>query len=236
LIANLDDPSALERLSAEIRAWDPAFDLLRPPADALLYEPDGTLYALALGSPMTAEFNHRIRELRPGDLLVVPRSLPVAIEPTVDLLGIRFEGEPPDHFRERFIQVWGYDHLPAADPSAPVAEPDLRFPVHRSIMVVAGEPTPLPGSTACDRRLVIVLEGRVAVEADADGRSSVELGPRDVLSTDGAAALVARGSGLVVVIRIEPEIVFEGRRAAGRRDGSRPTPEYLPRPPQSSGP
>ena len=115
LIANLDDVSTLEGLSAEIRAWDPAFDLVRPATDALLYEPDGTLYAVALQAPMTAEFNRRTRDVLPGDLLIVPRSVPVEIEPTVDLLGVRFEGDPPDHFRERFIQVWGYDHLPAVD-------------------------------------------------------------------------------------------------------------------------
>lgn len=235
LIANLDDASALERLSAEIRAWDPAFDLFRPAADALLYEPDGTLYAVALQAPMTAEFNHRTRALSPGDLLIVPRSVPVGIEPTVDLLGIRFEGEPPDHFRERFIQVWGYDHFPAADPGAPVAGTDLRFPVRRSITPVSETPTPLPGSTAYDRRLVIVLEGRTGVEAVDDERRSVDLGPRDVLLTDGAVALVARGSGLLVVLQIEPEILFDARRAAGRSTGTRPTTEYLPPSPQSSG-
>jgi len=235
LTANLDDASALERLSAEVRAWDPAFDLLRPPSDALLYEPDGTLYAVALHAPMTAEFNHRIRDLRPGDLLIVPRSVPVGVEPTVDLLGIRFEGEPPDHFRERFIQVWGYDHYPAADPNASVADADLRFPIRRSVTPVSETPVPLPGSTAYDRRLVIVLDGRISVGAGIDGRSSVDLGPRDVLLTDGEPALVAHGSGLLVMIQVEPEIVFEGRRAAGRSAGARPTPEYLPPSPQSSG-
>jgi hypothetical protein len=235
LIADLDDASALERLSSEVRAWDPAFDLVRPPSDALLYEPDGTLYALALQAPMTAEFNHRTRELQPGDLLIVPRSVPVGIEPTVDLLGIRFEGEPPDHFRERFIQVWGYDYFPAPESGAAAAEADLRFPVRRSIVTVAEGPATLAGSTGHDRRLVIVLEGRVAVEGVDDGRPSVELGPRDVLLTDGAVELAARGPGRLAILHLEPEIVFEARRAAGRRSGTGPTPEYLPPSPQPSG-
>lgn len=237
LTANLDDPSALEPLSAEIRAWDPAFDLYRPAPDSLLYEPDGTLYAIALQAPMTAEYNRRKRAVRPGDLLVVPRGLPVGIEPTVDLLGLRFEGEPPDHFRERFLQIWGYDHLPADDRRATLgdAEADLRFPLSCSVLPLSESSLPLPGWASHARRLLIALEGRIAVESVGDGRGAVALDPRDVLLTDGGTELIARGPGRLVLLQIESEIAFSARRAAGRRDGKQPTPEYLPPSPQSSG-
>jgi hypothetical protein len=235
LAANLDDPTAMERLSAEIRSWDPTFDLYRPASDALLYEPDGTLYAIALQAPMTAAYNRRERVLRPGDLLVVPQGLAVEIEPTVDLLGLRFEGQPPDHFRERFIQVWGYDYFPADESSEIVADDDLRFPLSYSVRRLSESTEPPPPSSPLARRLLIALEGRIVVDPAGGDRQAVELAPRDVLLTDGDD-WIARGPGRLALLRIEPAIVFNARRVAQSRTGKRPKPEYLPPPPQSSGP
>ncbi|MDR3623248.1 MAG: hypothetical protein P4L85_28095 [Paludisphaera borealis] len=235
LAANLDDPTALESLSAEIRAWDPAFDLYRPASDALLYEPDGTLYAIALQAPMTAEYNHRKREVRPGDLLIVPSGLPVGIEPAVDLLGLRFEGEPPDHFRERFLQVWGYEHLPAVEGGEIVADADLRFPLSYAVRWIEESTELPPGSSSLGRCLLIALEGTITIEAGDGDRATVELAPRDALLTDGGGDLVVRGPGRLAVLRVEPEIVFSARRAASRRAGTQATPEYLPPSPQPSG-
>ena len=121
-----------------VRGWEPCFAIERPPRNALLYELDGTLYAIALGAEMAITRNHRTRRLLLGDAIVVPQGLALEIEPEVDLLAIRCEGTPPDHFRERFIQVWGYDHFPAprqpADPSLGtfrevIPASDTRFPL-----------------------------------------------------------------------------------------------------------
>ncbi len=234
LAANLDDSLSLEPLSAEIRAWDPAFELYRPAADALLYEPDGTLYAIALGAPMTAEYLHRKREVRPGDLLIVPSGLAVGVEPAVDLLGLRFEGEPPDHFRERFIQVWGYELLPAEDDRETVADADLRFPLSYAVRRIDESSTPLRASSSLGRRLLIALEGRIAVEAAGGRRATVAMSPRDALLIGGDEDLTIRGPGRLAVLDVEPEIVFSARRAAGRRAGTQATPEYFPPSPQSS--
>jgi hypothetical protein len=229
-LANLDDESALARLSDGIREWDPGFELYRPRPDALLYEPDGTLFAVAL-SPMTAECHRRLREVRPGDLLVVPAGLAVGVEPTVDLLGLRFGGEPPDHFRERFIQVWGYDLLRAEDDCEVVAAADLRFPLSYSVRRLDESPSTLPSPSALGRRLLIALEGRFVVE----GRGPASLAPRDVLMVEGDDAPVVRGPGRLGVLDIEPDLLFAARRADARRAGTQPTPEHLPPSPQSSG-
>src|SRR3954454_12496454 len=113
VLAAIVDDAGLDRLSSWIGAWEPCFSLGRPPRDQILYEPDGTLFAVALGTTMTINLHHRERTIRPGDVLVVPPALALEVEPKVDLLAVRCAGIVPDHFRERFIQVWGYDHFPA---------------------------------------------------------------------------------------------------------------------------
>jgi hypothetical protein len=231
LAANLDDPSALARLSDAVREWDPTFELYRPSPDALLYEPDGTLFAVALTSPMTFECHRRKRSVRPGDLLVVPAGLAVGVEPVVDLLGLRFEGAPPDHFRERFIQVWGYDLLPAEDDREIVAAADLRFPLSYSVRRLDESSATLTPRSALGRTLLIVLEGRIVVE----GREAETLAPRDVLMAEGDEASIVRGPGRLAVLHVEPEILFSARRAEARRAGAPAVPEYLPPSPQSSG-
>ena len=113
LLADIDDPEQLDSLSAWVKDWDPCFTVLRPPREALLYEPDGTLYAFARSGPMTIKLWHRLRTLDLADAIVVPQGLALEIEPAVDLWAICCVGTPPDHFRERFIQVWGFDHVPS---------------------------------------------------------------------------------------------------------------------------
>jgi hypothetical protein len=230
IAANLDDPLDLARLSDAVREWDPIFELYRPQPDALLYEPDGTLFAVALTSPMTFECHHRKRSVRPGDLLVVPAGLAVGVEPIVDLLGLRFEGAPPDHFRERFIQVWGYDLLAAEDDREVVAAADLRFPLSYSVRRLDESSATLPPRSALGRTLLIALEGRMLVEG-----CEAALAPRDALLAVGDEALVVRGPGRLAVLHLEPEILFSSRRAEARRAGTPAAPEYLPPSPQSSG-
>ena len=113
LVADLSDAGAVQAMSDALRAWEPRLELYLPPRHARLFEPDGTLYAVALSGPMTVIAGRRRQEIARGDAIVVPRGLALDIEPEVDLLGVRYDGPPPDHFRERFIQVWGFEHLAA---------------------------------------------------------------------------------------------------------------------------
>ena len=113
LVADLSDAGAVQAMSDALRAWEPRLELYLPPRHARLFEPDGTLYAVALSGPMTVVAGRRRQEIARGDAIVVPQGLALDIEPEVDLLGVRYDGPPPDHFRERFIQVWGFEHLAA---------------------------------------------------------------------------------------------------------------------------
>ena len=123
LVADLSDAGAVQAMSDALRAWEPRLELYLPPRHARLFEPDGTLYAVALSGPMTVVAGRRRQEIARGDAIVVPQGLALDIEPEVDLLGVRYDGPPPDHFRERFIQVWGFEHL-AAQASAMYAQTD----------------------------------------------------------------------------------------------------------------
>lgn len=231
LTANLDDPPALARLSDAIREWDPTFELYRPQPDALLYEPDGTLFAVALTTEMTAEYNRRKREVRPGSLMIVPAGLAVGVEPVVDLLGLRFEGAPPDHFRERFIQVWGYDLLEAEDDREIVSAAELRFPFAYSVHRLDDSALELPGRSTLMRTLLVALEGAVVVES----RETSRLAPREAMLAVGDEDLVVHGPGRLAVLRIEPDFQFSARRADARRAGAPGRTEYLPPSPQPSG-
>jgi hypothetical protein len=112
-VLDRDDDAGLAALAACLRDWEPRLDLYRAPREARLFEPDGTLYAIALDDGMTITTERRALALGRGDALVVPQGLALDIEPAVDLLCIRHDGPPPDHFRERFIQIWGFEHAPS---------------------------------------------------------------------------------------------------------------------------
>src|SRR5579871_4270234 len=116
LVAECDEANTepFAQLAAAVSAWEPAFELVVPPRDARLFEPDGTLYAVAIGPTHTIRYNHRERVISSGDLIVVPCALALDVEPEVRMLGIRYVGPAPDHFRERFIQVWGFEHIPGS--------------------------------------------------------------------------------------------------------------------------
>src|SRR5262245_2897009 len=71
LLAMIDDEAQLSRISSWIGEWEPCLSLVRPPRHEILYEPDGTLYALALGAPMAIDLHHRERTIREDDVMVV---------------------------------------------------------------------------------------------------------------------------------------------------------------------
>ena len=112
---SVDDPEALGRLSQRLAEWEPRLLLHRPPTDSLIYVPDGTLYAINLAAGADYQSPRGVRHVALGDALVIPREVSVDAGPEVDLIGVIHDGPPPDHFRERFIQVFGYEHFPAAD-------------------------------------------------------------------------------------------------------------------------
>src|SRR5262249_31270641 len=147
LAAHFDDLTSLDRLSGAIRAWEPRFDLVAARDNPMIYEPDGLLYAAAVPPASTLVARHKVRAFRPGDLAIVPRAGATDAEGEgASYVAIRYDGEPPQHFRERFLQTWGYEHRspegrdgdPARDVTG-VDDPRFRVPFRR---VAIGPATP----------------------------------------------------------------------------------------------
>ena len=220
--------------------WEPCFSLHRPSRHEILYEPDGTLYAVALGTPMTISLHHRERAIRAGDIVVVPPALALEVEPEVDFLAVRWTGIVPDHFRERFIQVWGYDHFPAdlevsrapagqEDFRELIPEADLRFPCAVGLWQLAGsEQASAPRQTGYDLDLLLCREGPVRVSVEEIHRPH-ELDRGHLLGLGPELTYRASGAGQLVVIRLSAAAVFDARRTLDRhRRGGGISPESVP--------
>ena len=106
-------------------------------------------------------------------------------------MAILHDGTPPYHFRERFIQTWGYEHRPAAtgtiespyEEIAPEDDARYRVPYRR---IGAGD-SPSVGRAALDLHLLIGLDGRGTIGPVGDG-------PRDGFGPDDLALVIETGS------------------------------------------
>jgi hypothetical protein len=228
---SLDDPDDLAALSAFVRAWEPGLEPFRPPLDSLFYEPDGTTYAIALTPTMEVPRDHPRRSVGTGDLLVIPREYALDLGPQVDLLAIRHEGPPPDHFRERFIQVWGFEHFPAPPTTGAPAYHDVvpasevRFRVLYAILDVShGDTHELEASEAL--RLCVMLDGQVAVACSG---VKFDSSSRQAFLLPAGAGCRLRGTGRLGVLILHHELSHDARRqAASRLDSSPLSPERAP--------
>ncbi len=246
LVADLNDPGAVQAMSDALRAWEPRLELYLPPRHSRLFEPDGTLYAFALSGPMTAIAGRRRQEIARGDVIVVPQGLALDIEPDVDMLGVRYDGPPPDHFRERFIQVWGFEHLAARASQVrpadgvrdviPVA--DVRHRIPYAIFN--------PSLRALDRETGLHVDIVVGLEGDSmlvsAGTLRIPLGPSRVVAVGPGLRYRLEGESAVGVLTLSTELVHEARRTEYVRSSRRhPSPEYDPEtgsdgPPRESNP
>ena len=125
-----------------------------------LYDPDGTLYAISLGDrPVVLMTDRRRQPVGPGDLVVVPREVAIDVEPAGRFLGIRTFGPPPFHFRERFIQVHGFEHLGRPE-SIPLSArvPVLMDPARHRLSYEVGRGPNAVTADAFEAILVVPLE------------------------------------------------------------------------------
>jgi hypothetical protein len=230
LTANLDDEDQMARLSDWVGEWDPSFWIARPPRQAILFEPDATLYGIAAGSSMTISLHHRRRTIATGDAVVVPQGLALEIEPQVDLLAIRCSGTWPDHFRERFIQVWGYDHFPAPGPEGQaqparfldVISADLRYRLRYAIAQPAIEAEGIAvEADSLDLTLVLSLDGQVTAALDG-GTRMVALSHGIVLGLAPGSSMSLAGAGRAGLIRLVSEPVYHARRVLEQSRGWQP--------------
>ncbi|MFM7128951.1 MAG: hypothetical protein ACKO0V_06295 [bacterium] len=101
----------LQSLETALRSFEPLFWLMPPgePTDRL-YDPDGTLYAICLDGPAELCTDRRRVAVNRGDLVIIPPAVAIDVSPQARWLGLSYTGPYPYHFRERFIQVWGFEH------------------------------------------------------------------------------------------------------------------------------
>ena len=222
--------------------------MLRPLRDALLYEPEGTLYAIALGGPMTIDLRRRVRTINQGDAIVVPQGQALEVEPAVDFLAVSCEGSSPDHFRERFIQVWGYDHFPVnphlLEPGDEqiqelIPRSDLRFQVSYSVWEVPSVAAAGVCSSETDLMLLLPLDRPVDVELGTPA-TPLEIPLKHVLGIGPGTTWQPSGGGRLGCLRLTAEPIWQARRALQRAGlGKSFTPEVVPRsynPPDSDWP
>lgn len=233
-VVSVDDPVPFAAVAALVREWEPRLEFYRPPADALLYEPDGTLYAVCLADALTVQTGNRVRVVRKGDVIVVPQAYAVDVDPVVDLVAFRHDGPPPDHFRERFIQVWGLDHLSAPPHNRPgitevIPSADARFRTPYAVIdVEPTEPADIPPSN--EPRIILGLEGKpAALFTEGSLLREVPLPPRSLMMLPpGAEGYRILGRGRVGLLTALSEMAHLGRRRNLGERPSSPSPEYSP--------
>lgn len=233
LLGHVEDADGVERLSRAIREWEPRLDLAIACDDARIYEPDATLYAVGLAIETILLARHKERTFRRGDLIVVPRSVAIDVEEAgTSYVAILHDGTPPYHFRERFIQTWGYEHRPAAmgldentcDDVAPENDPRYRAPYRR---IGLGD-TPHIGEAALDLHLLIGLEGHGTI-GSAVGGPRRGFGPDNLALMIGAGDYSVQGPMVLGRFLLRAESSHEARLATASAGPSAGwSPEFRP--------
>jgi hypothetical protein len=218
-----------EDMRAAFSIWEPSLELDALRACPRLYEPDGTLYAVCLSPTATLTTDRREVVVRRGDLVILPRAVGVDVHPSMDAITVRHDGPQPFHFRERFIQVWTFEHIPAPAPSPAAARHTLLETsglLHRIGYAIVDVLDDEAGRVeAGDDCLILVgLEGRVGISLP--GGASNDLLPGKVIHVPQGGVYRAAGSGRFGELAMTTQLAHEGRALDRRRDARRTSPEF----------
>ena len=126
------DDDLKNTLETALRDFEPLF-WAGPWGQSLdrIYEPDGTLYAICLEGPTHLLTDRRKVLVNTGDLVVVPPAVALDCSTPARWFGLVYTGPYPYHFRERFIQVWGFEHVSLSNVSPnEIQPPDLRHRIY----------------------------------------------------------------------------------------------------------
>jgi hypothetical protein len=200
MAAGWDDFAGIEVLTRDLAAWEPKVELIAGRGLRVLYDPDATLYALFLGPGTTTLRTDRRRQvLEAGDVAVLPPGIGIEVEPAGNFLALGDLRPHPRHFRERFIQIWGFERWPGAV-GEPVEPAEGR--AHR----IAGFRWEVPGAwtdwSAEPWELVLAWPLSGTLEAEGSGVSGPLGG---VLAVGPGAGVRVRGPGCLVGLRYRPE-------------------------------
>ena len=221
-IARIDRGDEVAAIAEVVRDWEPQLDLDVVIDTPLIYEPDGTLYAVSLSeSELTVCYKRS--NLRAGDAIVVPAGVVVEAESPIRLVAIRHGGRPPFHFRERFIQTWGFE-LKTIRPETleVIPEADARFRIPYRYQTSVDRPQ--TAETGIDLHLLIAIEGNGSIETD--GKSADFSAGSLALVSSGVSYRVA-GAIRYGRMRLTTEWEQEARQVAQyERDPSSWSAEY----------
>jgi hypothetical protein len=234
-VLDLADTHSFQALGRAILDWEPRLDLDSPPRDVRLFEPDGSLYGICLLPEMALVTSRRERVVRRGDLVVVPSGVAVDAFPELGLLTIRYDGPPPDHFRERFIQIWNIEHIPAPPRSRGlhaisglIPGRDVRHRVKYSIVDLreGSNAIALPSAEVA---FCVGLEGRATLSIGAAGEPLVrELEADQVIAVAPGLPIRVAGTGRIGLLGLDDELAHEAHRREFVLAGNRISREYEP--------
>lgn len=228
--ARPDNPTQFLLLASAVHEWEPELEVEYLPTQGRLYDPDRTLYAVCLSDETTVSTDRRQQLISRGELIVLPESRAIETTPDCDFLAVRSSGPPPYHFRERFIQVWAFDHLTSAPQTTAaglleaLAAVESQHRIGFAHFELGREAIALP-ARGLDRFLLVSLEGVTTVESDGL-QPSVELPPGTIALTTPGQGLRAAGPSRLAVLSLSTEGVHQARLLATRRAAARLTPEY----------
>ena len=234
-LGHLDREPSILALGEAIRVWEPTLELVCRRDDPLIFEPDGTLYAVGLGPPSTLLARHKPRAFGIGDAIVVPNSVAIEADPPTGFLGLLHEGTPPYHFRERFIQTWGYelrsglpadsDRVESGGESELVRADDPRFRVPIGVI----RPTALDckGSTGFDLHLLVALDAGVGSMRFGEESIGGERGVVILIPSRTDYVLVGGGTWARLVLRTEVDYLAR-LEDEYRAEAARWSPEFRP--------
>lgn len=194
--------------------WDPRVDLFGQRSLERLFDSEATLYAIALSGPCDLSVSYRRQRIERGDLVVVPAGLAIDVSPTADFLVIRHSGPMPYHFRERFLQIWGFEHIPLA-PTGPepgedwrtetrIAPGDERHRISYQTLENHGNIALYHGKTGIELTLALGLSGLSSLGTEEPGGSiDLPVGGLAVIGPNSAWNLSGTGEIGLVTLKVE---------------------------------
>ena len=207
-------------------AWEPQLELQSAGPLGRLYDPDATLYALLIGPACTLSTDRRHQPIAGGDLVVIPPALAIDVDPNASFLVVCYLGTPPYHFRERFIQVWGFEHFLAPVETAGLVLDDpsrghrLRYEILDSQAELA--------TAAWELKLLVSRSGDLTLTA-ADQTLPPSTGSLALLAPGWTGTVSAPQS--ISSFTLLPEMLHARKVSEARQVASQSlSPEYQPAP------
>jgi hypothetical protein len=201
-----DDRAAIVAMAEGLAAWDPALGLEVLESSSCLYDGAATTYALALAGGSRLRTRLREEVLGAGDLVVAPAELALDVEPPGPFLRIVHHGQPPRHFRERFVQTRGFDRIALGELPAGVSAARGGY----RLTAVCEAPGSVPRGLRAEpweHVLLVALREPARVEWGAGDGSRHELAGCLVQGI-GGGGLSYRSDGLVVRLTMVPEMML----------------------------